>query len=62
MFVEKFSAIEIKAFCAIDKTLLGGSELIFEDEMSENNTGFEKGVLSSTGAVSVMTGRFTGRF
>lgn len=36
-------------------------ELLFEDEMSENNTGFEKGVLSSTGAVSVMTGRFTGR-
>ena len=39
MFVEKFSAIEIKAFCAIDKTLLGGSELIFDDDWS--NSSFE---------------------
>jgi hypothetical protein len=32
MFVEKFSAMEINAFCAIDKILLGGSKLIFEDD------------------------------
>ncbi len=34
---------------------------LFEDELDQKNEGFEKGVLTSTGAVSVDTGVFTGR-
>ena len=36
-------------------------EVLFQAEMSEKNEGFEKGVLTDTGAVAVKTGIFTGR-
>jgi len=36
-------------------------EVLFQDEMNPANEGFEKGVLTNTGAVSVDTGIFTGR-
>jgi len=36
-------------------------EKLFEDEMSPELEGFEKGQLSELGAVNVMTGKFTGR-
>ncbi|MDR2148630.1 MAG: phosphoenolpyruvate carboxykinase (ATP), partial [Tannerella sp.] len=36
-------------------------EELFQAEMSPDNQGFEKGVLTNTGAVSVDTGKFTGR-
>lgn len=36
-------------------------ETIFQEEMNPNNTGFAKGTLTTTGAVSVKTGVFTGR-
>lgn len=36
-------------------------ELLFQDELSEDNEGYEKGELTSLGAVSVKTGIFTGR-
>ncbi len=36
-------------------------ERIFQEEMDTKNTGFDKGELSNTGAVSIKTGRFTGR-
>lgn len=36
-------------------------EVMFQAEISEKNEGFEKGVITNTGAVSVMTGIFTGR-
>ncbi|MCL2597993.1 MAG: phosphoenolpyruvate carboxykinase (ATP) [Paludibacter sp.] len=36
-------------------------EELFQAEMSSENQGFEKGILTNTGAVSVDTGKFTGR-
>ena len=36
-------------------------EQLFKAETSEKNEGFEKGVVTDTGAVAVMTGVFTGR-
>ena len=36
-------------------------EVMFQAEMSEKNEGFDKGVLTDTGAVAVKTGVFTGR-
>jgi len=36
-------------------------EVMFQAELSEKNVGFEKGVLTDTGAVAVRTGIFTGR-
>ena len=36
-------------------------EELFQAEMDPANEGFEKGVLTTTGAVSVDTGKFTGR-
>jgi len=36
-------------------------ELLYEHEMSDSNEGFERGVLTDTGAVAVDTGIFTGR-
>ena len=36
-------------------------EELFQEEMNPANEGFEKGVLTTTGAVSVDTGKFTGR-
>ena len=36
-------------------------EELFKAEMSEKNTGFEKGIVSELGAVNVKTGVFTGR-
>ncbi len=36
-------------------------EQLFQAEMDPSNEGFDKGVLSSLGAVNVKTGRFTGR-
>lgn len=36
-------------------------EQLFQDEMSDKNEGFEKGILTESGAVSVKTGIFTGR-
>lgn len=36
-------------------------EEMFRDEMDEKNEGFDKGILTETGAVAVMTGVFTGR-
>ena len=36
-------------------------ERIFQEEMDPNNTGFAKGSLTTSGAVSVKTGIFTGR-
>lgn len=36
-------------------------EVMFQAEISEKNEGFEKGVLTETGAVAVKTGIFTGR-
>ncbi|WP_018675484.1 phosphoenolpyruvate carboxykinase (ATP) [Riemerella columbina] len=36
-------------------------EKLFQDEMNEANEGFEKGELTTSGAVSVKTGIFTGR-
>jgi phosphoenolpyruvate carboxykinase (ATP) len=36
-------------------------EELFKSEMDEKNQGFDKGILTNTGAVSVMTGKFTGR-
>ncbi|MDD7442226.1 MAG: phosphoenolpyruvate carboxykinase (ATP), partial [Sutterellaceae bacterium] len=36
-------------------------ERLFEEEMKPGLEGFEKGILTDTGAVDVMTGRFTGR-
>ena len=36
-------------------------EELFKAEMSPENEGFEKGILTNTGAVSVYTGKFTGR-
>ena len=36
-------------------------EIMFQAEISEKNQGFEKGVETNTGAVSVKTGVFTGR-
>ena len=36
-------------------------EELFQAEMNPENQGFEKGVLTNTGAVSVDTGKFTGR-
>lgn len=36
-------------------------ETLFKEEISEQNQGFEKGVLTSLGAISVQTGEFTGR-
>ena len=36
-------------------------EELFQAEMNPENEGFEKGVLTNTGAVSVDTGKFTGR-
>ena len=36
-------------------------ETIFQEEMNPNNEGFAKGTLTTTGAVSVQTGIFTGR-
>jgi len=34
---------------------------LFEDELNPKNEGFEKGILTNTGAVAVQTGVFTGR-
>ena len=36
-------------------------EVLYQAEISEKNQGFEKGVVTKTGAVSVKTGVFTGR-
>ena len=36
-------------------------EELFQAEIDPANEGFEKGVLTTTGAVSVDTGKFTGR-
>ena len=36
-------------------------EVLFQAEVNPKNEGFEKGVLTTTGAVSVDTGKFTGR-
>lgn len=36
-------------------------EELYQAEMSEENTGFEEGILTESGAVSVKTGVFTGR-
>lgn len=36
-------------------------EQLFEEEMNPDLEGFEKGVLTESGAVNVMTGEFTGR-
>jgi len=36
-------------------------EELFQAEIDPANEGFEKGVLTSTGAVAVDTGKFTGR-
>lgn len=36
-------------------------EVLFKAETDAKNEGFEKGVVTSNGAVSVMTGKFTGR-
>ncbi len=36
-------------------------EVMFQAEISEKNVGFEKGILTDTGAVAVRTGIFTGR-
>lgn len=36
-------------------------EQLFQDEMNPANEGFEKGILTDTGAVAVNTGKFTGR-
>lgn len=36
-------------------------EQLFQDEMSPENEGFEKGILTNSGAVAVKTGVFTGR-
>ena len=36
-------------------------EQLFQDEMNPANEGFEKGILTNTGAVAVDTGKFTGR-
>ena len=36
-------------------------EELFQAEMSPENEGFDKGILTNTGAVSVDTGKFTGR-
>ena len=36
-------------------------EMLFQAETSEKNEGFERGVLTNTGAVAVKTGIFTGR-
>ena len=36
-------------------------EQLFEEEMAPNLEGYEKGVLTNTGAVAVDTGIFTGR-
>ena len=36
-------------------------EELFQAEMNPENQGFEKGILTNTGAVSVDTGKFTGR-
>ncbi len=36
-------------------------ELLFNEEINQNLSGYEKGVLTKFGAVNVMTGRFTGR-
>ena len=36
-------------------------EELFQAEIDPANQGFEKGVLTNTGAISVDTGRFTGR-
>jgi len=34
---------------------------LYKEELEENLTGFEKGVLTESGAVNVMTGKYTGR-
>ena len=36
-------------------------ELLYEEELKESLTGFEKGYLSKLGAVNVFTGKYTGR-
>jgi len=36
-------------------------EYLYEAELSKDNIGFEKGQLTESGAVNVLTGRFTGR-
>ena len=36
-------------------------ELLFEEEMKEDLTGYDKGQLTELGAVNVMTGVYTGR-
>ena len=36
-------------------------EQLFKDETNPANVGFERGVLTNTGAVAVDTGKFTGR-
>jgi len=36
-------------------------EVLFQDEINPANEGFEKGILTDTGAVAVFTGKFTGR-
>ncbi|MFR9649986.1 MAG: phosphoenolpyruvate carboxykinase (ATP) [Rikenellaceae bacterium] len=36
-------------------------ETLFQDEVDPSNEGFERGVLTTTGAVAVDTGKFTGR-
>ncbi|MDR2408088.1 MAG: phosphoenolpyruvate carboxykinase (ATP), partial [Bacteroidales bacterium] len=36
-------------------------EELFQAEINPQNEGFEKGILTNTGAVSVDTGKFTGR-
>jgi phosphoenolpyruvate carboxykinase (ATP) len=36
-------------------------EELFQSEMDSSNQGFEKGILTNTGAVAVYTGKFTGR-
>ena len=36
-------------------------ETMYQAEVSEKNEGFERGVLTNTGAVAVKTGVFTGR-
>lgn len=36
-------------------------ELLYEEEVSTNNEGFEKGILTNLNAVAVDTGKFTGR-
>jgi len=36
-------------------------EVLFQAEVDSANEGFEKGVLTNSGAVSVDTGKFTGR-